>query len=97
MEANPDHDIGIITTTPEVVLDAPVPHTGVTAINPAITCHIEHTADFPCTKTHPYTTPEIEAVHICVHPTIHQDMIYIGHTCNPVDHKANHIAKGTPV
>ena len=36
----------------------PVPHTGVTVIDPATTHHIDHTTD------HSHTTPEIEATHI---------------------------------
>ena len=34
IEAIPDHDIGIITTTPEAVHNDPVPHTTVIAIDP---------------------------------------------------------------
>ena len=69
IEAIPDHDIGIITATTEVAHDAPVPHTGVIAIDSTMTHHIDHTADHPCTEAH-HTTPEIESTHIHIHPTI---------------------------
>ena len=44
IEVFPDHDIGIITTT-EVAHNAQVMHTGVIAINPSMTNHIDHTTD----------------------------------------------------
>ena len=40
IEAIPGHDKGIIVTTPGVAHNAPVPHTGVIAIDPTITHHI---------------------------------------------------------
>ena len=91
IETAPDHDIEMITTTPEAVHIAPVPHTEVTAIDSTTTHHIDHTTDHPHTKAHPLTTPEIEVDHICIHPTIYQDEINVGHTHTPVDHEANHI------
>ena len=45
IEVVPDHDIGIIATTTEVGHDAPIPYTGVIAIRPTVTHHIDHTAD----------------------------------------------------
>ena len=69
IEDIPDHNIGIVTTTPEVAHDTQVPHTGVIAINPAVTCHIDHTTDHLCTEAQHHTTPEIEVTHIHIHPT----------------------------
>ena len=96
IEAIPDHNTGIITTTPEAVHTAPVPHTGTTVIGPATTHHINHTTDHPHTEAHPHTTPEIEVTHACIHSTSHQDKIHIGHTHTSVDHKANHTTRRTP-
>ena len=96
IEAIPDHDIGIITTTPEAVQDTPVPHSGTTAINPTVTHHINHAVGHPHTEAHPHTTPEIEVAHTHIHPTNHQDKIHIGHTHAPVDHKANNITRRAP-
>ena len=90
------HDIGIITTTPGVAHDTQVPHTGVIAIDPTITHHIDPTTDYPCTEAHHHTTPETKVAHIYIHPTNPQDKIHIGHTHTPVDHKANHITRRTP-
>ena len=96
IEAIPDHDIGIITTTTTgVAQDAQVPHTEVIAIDPAMTHHIDHTADHPHTEAH-HTTPEIEATHIHIHPTNPHDEIHIGQTHTPVGHKANHIKRRMP-
>ena len=89
-------DIGITDTIPEVAHDAQVPHTGVIAIDPAMTHHTEHTADHLCTEAHHHTTPESKATHIHVHPTNPEDEIYIGHTCTPVDHDTNYTTKRTP-
>ena len=69
IEAIPDHDIGIIATTPEVAHNVQIPHTGVIAINPAVTHYADHTAGHPCTGAHHHTTPETEAAHVHVHPT----------------------------
>ena len=96
IEAIPDHDIGITTTTPETVQYAPVPHTGTTAINPTTTHHINHTIGHPHTEAHPHTTPEIEVTHAGIYPTGCQDDIHVGHTHTPVDHKANHTTRRTP-
>ena len=93
IEAIPDHDIRIITTTPEAVQDAPVPHTGTTAIDLSATHHINHTIGHAHTEAHPHTTPEIEVAHVHVHPTGHQDKIQVGTTCTP----ANHTTKNTRV
>ena len=60
-----------------------------------MTHHIYHTADHPHTEAH-HTTPGIEATHIHVHPTNHQDKIHIGFTHTPVDHKANRIKGRMP-
>ena len=92
IEAIPDHDIGIITTIPEVDHGVQALHTGVIAINPAVTHHNDHTADCQHTEAH-HTTPKIKVTCIHAHPTHPQDGIHIGHTCTPVDHKANHIIR----
>ena len=94
IEAIPDHDIGIIATNPEVAHDAPVPHTGVIAIDPTMTHHIDHTTDHLYTEAH-HTTPEIKGPHIHAHPTNPHDVIHKGHTHSPVDHEANHITRRT--
>ena len=94
IEAIADHDIGIITTT-GVAHDAQIPHTGVVVIGPAMTHHIDHTADHPHTEAH-HTTPEVEAFHIHAHPTNPHDGIHIGHTHTPADHEANHITRRAP-
>ena len=49
IEAVPDHNIGIIFTTPGVAHDAQVPHTGVIAITLTMTHHIDPTTDI-CTQ-----------------------------------------------
>ena len=94
--AIPGHDILIIATIPGVAHNVQVPHTGVIAINPAMTQHINPTADHPCTEAHPHTTPETKVTHVCVHPTNPQEKIHIGHTWTPVDHEANHITTKIP-
>ena len=95
IEAIPDYNIEIITTTTGVAHDAQIPHTGVMAINPAMTHHTDCTADHLQTEAH-HITPEIEATHIHVHPIYPHDKIHIGHTYTPVDHKANHITRRMP-
>ena len=80
IEAILDHNMGIITTITGVAHDAQIPHTGVIATDPNMTHHIDHIID------HPHT----EATDIDIHPTNHQDEIYIGCTHFPVDHKAKH-------
>ena len=65
IEAIPDHGIGIFTTTTRVAHDAQIPHTGVIAINPALTHHIDHSTAHSYIEAH-HTTPEIEAAHIHV-------------------------------
>ena len=95
LEAIPDHDIGIISTTTGVAHNTQIPHTGVIAINPTMTHHIDHTADHPCTQAH-HTTPEIEAAHVHIHPTNPHGKIHIGHTHTPVDYEANHIKRKMP-
>ena len=57
-EIIPDHNIGIIATTPGVAHDAQVPHTGVTATDVAMMHRIDHTTDHTCTEAHHHTTPE---------------------------------------
>ena len=96
IEAIPDHNIGIIATTKEVAQDTQVPHTGVIAIDPTVTHHIDLTADHPHTEAHHHNTPETEAIHIHAHPTDPQDKIHVDHTHTPVEHKANHITRRTP-
>ena len=95
IEAILDHDIEIITTITGVAHNAQILHTGVIATDPAMTHHIDHTVDHPHTEAH-HTTPEIEAAHIHIHPTNHQDQIHTCCTHTPVDHKASHITGGTP-
>ena len=92
IEAAPDHDIGIITTTTGVAHNTQIPHTGVIAIDPTMTHHMDHTIDHPCTEGY-HTTPgtKVNCVHVC--PTNPQDKIHIGHTHTPADHKANHITR----
>ena len=87
---------GIITTAPEAIHDAPVPHIGATAIDSTMTHHIYHTASHPHTEAGPHTTPEIEVTQVHIHPTNCQDEIHIGHTHTPVDHEANHTTRRTP-
>ena len=93
IEAIPDHDIGIITTTPKVAPNTQVPHTGVMAINPTMTHHTDPTTDHPCTEAHHHTTPETKAAHVHIHPTNPTNEIHIGHTCTPVDHEANYTTR----
>ena len=85
----------IIATITGVTQDAPIPHTGVIAIDLAMTLHIDNTADHPHTEVH-HTTPEIEACHIHTHPTNPHNMLHIGLTCIPVDHKVNYITRRAP-
>ena len=70
MEAIPDHNIGIIATTPGVAHNAQIPHTGVIAIDPTMTHHINLTTDHLSTEAHHHTTPETEITHFHIHPTI---------------------------
>ena len=95
IEAIPGHDIGMIATTPRVAHYTQVPHTGVIAINPTVTHHINPNADHKCTEVPHHTTPEIKVDHIHVHSTKPQEKICIGHTHTPAYHKANHITRGT--
>ena len=44
IKAITDYDIGIIATTTGIAHDAQIPHRGVTAIDPTVTHHIDHTA-----------------------------------------------------
>ena len=85
IEAILDHNRGIITIITGVANNVQIPYKGVIAINLAITPHIDHTADHPCTEAH-HTTPEIKACHIYAHPTNPHDEIHIGHPCTSVDH-----------
>ena len=68
IEAILDHDIGITAIITGVAHNTQILHTGVIAIDPAMTLHTDHTANHPHTETH-HTTPEIEACHIHIHPT----------------------------
>ena len=86
------HDIGIIATTTGVVHDAQIPDTGVIAINPTTTHHINPATDRQCTEAHHH----IEITHVHIHPTNLQDEIHIGHTHTPADHEVNCITGGTP-
>ena len=95
IEAILDHDIGIIAIITGVGHDVPIPHTGVIAIDLAMTLHIDHTTDHPHTDAH-HTTLEIETCCINTQPTNPHDEIHIGHTCTPVDHKVNHITRRAP-
>ena len=96
IEVIPGHNIGIIATTPGVAHDAQVSHTGVIAINLAMTHHIHPTTHHLHTEDHHHTTPETEDNHFHIHPTNLQDKVDIGHTHTPIDHKANHITRRTP-
>ena len=91
IEATPGHDIWVIATTPGVTHDAPVPCTGVIAIDPATTHHIDPTAGHQHTEVSHHTTPEIEVEYIHIHPTKPQDKICIGQAHIPADHEANNI------
>ena len=95
IEATLDHDTGIIIFITGLTHNTPIPHAGVIAIDLAMTLHIDHTADHPCTEAH-HTTPEIEACCIHDHPTNPHDNIHIGHTYTQVDHKVNHITRRAP-
>ena len=79
----------------EVAQDTQIPHTRVIAIGFTMTHHIDHITDPPCTEAH-HTAPEIEATHVHTHPTNPHDKIHTGHTCTPVDHKANCITRRAP-
>ena len=91
IEAIPSHDIGVIATIPGVAHDTQIPHTGVIAINPTMTHHINLTADHLHTEAHHHTTPKTEVAHVHIHHTNPQDKIHIGHTHTPSDCIANHI------
>ena len=95
IEAALDHDIGIIAIITGVAHNAPIPHTGVIAIDHTMTLHIDHTTDHPHTEAH-HTTPEMEACCVHVHPTNLYNEIHIGHTLTPLYHKVNHITRRTP-
>ena len=84
IEAVTGNNIGIITSTQGLAQDAQVPHTGVIAINPTMTHHINPTADHPQTEAHHHTTPETKVTHIHIHPTNPQDKIHIHHTLQQI-------------
>ena len=94
IEAILDHDIEIITIITGVAFNASIPHTGVIAINLAMTLHIDHTAYHPCTEAH-HTIPEIEAYHVHAHPTNPHE-VHICHTQTPVEQEVNHITRRAP-
>ena len=96
IEAIPDHNTGIIATTPEVAHNTQVLHTGVIAIDPAATHHINDTTDHLHTEAHHHTTSETKTTHIHIHPINPQDEIYIDHTLTPVEHEVNLITRRTP-
>ena len=96
IEATPGQDTDIIATTRGVACNTQVPHTGVTAINPTTTYHIDPTADNLCKEVPHHTTPEIEVDHVHIHPTKPHDEIHIGHAHTPIDQEANLITRGTP-
>ena len=95
IEAAPGHNTGIIATTPEVAHNAHTPHTGITAINPAMTHHINPTADHPHTEVPQPTTHEIKVDPIHVHPTNPAREICTSHIHIPADHKANYTTRRT--
>ena len=94
-EATPSHDIGIIAAIPEVAHDAHIPHTEITAIDPATTHITDPTADHPHIDIPQLTTPEIEVDHVHFHPTNPQGEICTGHIHIPADHKSNHTSRRT--
>ena len=65
-EAIPDHDIGIIAIITGVGHTAQTPHTGVTAIDLAVTLHIDHTADHPHTEAPSYHSKDRRVSHSCL-------------------------------
>ena len=95
IDAIPDHDIGIITIITGVAHIAQIPHTGVIAINLAVTLHIDHTTDHQHTEAH-HITPEMGACHAIVHHTNPHGKTHIDHSHTPVDHRANHTTRRTP-
>ena len=95
IEAILDHNIGIIAIITEVAHTTQILHTELIAIDLIMTLQMGHTPDHLHTEAH-HSTPEIEACHVHIHPTNPHDKTHIGHTHTPVDHKANHITKGTP-
>ena len=94
-EAIPDHDIGIFAIITGVVHTAQTPHTGVTAIDLAMTLHLDCTTDHPHTEAY-HITPGIEACHVHIHHTKPHDESHISHTHTPVNQEANHITRRTP-
>ena len=96
IETAPGHNIGILTATPEVGHDAHIPHTEITAINPATIHHMNPTVDHSQTEVPQLTTPEIERDPTHVHPTIPWGEIYTCHIYIPADHKASHPIRRTP-
>ena len=88
-EATPGPNLGIISATPGVAHNAQAPHIEITAIDPAIMHHINHTADHPCIEVLQLTTPEIVVDHAHDHPTNLQGKTCTGHIHIPPDHEAN--------
>ena len=95
IDPTPDHDTGIIATTPGVAHGAHIPHTEITAINLTVTHHIDPTTDHPHTKVPQPTTPEIKVDPIHILPTNPQDEIHTGHIHIPADHEASHTTRRT--
>ena len=96
IEATSGHDTGIIATTPEVVHDTHIPHTEITAINPAMTHHTDPTADHPHTEVPHHTTPENDVDTPHVYPANLPGEICTGCIDIPADHTANHITRRIP-
>ena len=96
IQTTPDHDTGIIATILEVVHNAHIPHTEITAIDPTAAHHINLTADHPCTEVPHPTTLEITIYCSHVHPTNPPGVICTGHIHIPADHAANHMTRRTP-
>ena len=68
-EANPGHDIGIITATPGVAHNTHIPHIEITVIVPTVTHHTDIITDHSHIEVPELTTPEIAVDHIQIHPT----------------------------
>ena len=95
IEGTPGHETGIIITTPQVAHDAHVPHTEITAIDPAMIHHTKSTAGHPHTEVPQPTTAEIKVDSIHINPINPPGETHTGHIHIPADHEVNHTTRQT--
>ena len=86
-EAIQGHNSGINTATTVAAHDTHTPPTEVTAINLAMTYHINHITDHPHKEVPQLTTPEITVDHAHNHPTTLQGRTHTDQVPISADHE----------